>query len=96
MLVGRGLPFGRATGLGVRITEETVARSFVVEPRGLTSLRDISLPNLTQYRLPKLSGRVARQGFKFVEKSKYAINTPLEVLSIPGKAARLRKLGLIR
>jgi hypothetical protein len=29
--------------------------------------------------MPKASGRVAREGFTFVEKSKFAINTPGEV-----------------
>jgi hypothetical protein len=76
--LGGGLPFGRATSLGVGITEHTAARSFVVIPKGYTRMSDVAIPSLFQYRQPKFGGKIHRLGFKFVEKSKFAINTPGE------------------
>ncbi len=89
--VGKGLPFGRATRLGVNVTEYTTARSFSVKPSGFTRMSDVALPKLTQYRKPKRFGKVERQGFSFVEKSKYAINTPTEKAQL--KAGRLSVFG---
>jgi len=65
--VATGLPRGLAKKVGKGITDETIARTFRLTPRGQKFTRDIPLPKLDQYRLPK--GR---------EKSKYAISTPTE------------------
>jgi len=81
------LPFGRATSLGKAFTSQSIARSFVVAPRGFTSMQDIALPKLDQYRVPVARGKVAREGFTFVEKSRFAIDSPLEKQQL--KAGRM-------
>jgi hypothetical protein len=87
VLIGSGLSFGRATRLGVAFTGQNIQRSFVVKESGFTTMSDVPLPSLYQYRVPKFGGQVAREGFKFVEKNKYAIDTSLEKQQL--KAGRL-------
>jgi len=74
-----GVPKNIAVAIGKRFTGETTARSFKIKQVGFTSKQDIGRVDLTQYRQPKFSGKVAREGFTFVEKSKFAIDTPGEV-----------------
>lgn len=89
-----GVPKNIAIKVGSRFVGETPARSFKIVKVGLTRKRDIPLDfRSEQFRKPVPFGRVAREGFKFVEKSKFAIDTIGEKEGIPGKAKRLRKLG---
>jgi hypothetical protein len=74
-----GLPRNLALAVGKSFTGKTTARSFTIKQIGLTSKRDIGGVDLLQYRTPKVSGRVSREGFTFVEKARFAINTPGEV-----------------
>jgi hypothetical protein len=73
--IGDKLPFNLATGIGKKFTAETTARSFVVVPEGFTNIQDVGGINLGQYRTPKFGRQVEREGFKFVEKSQFAIDT---------------------
>jgi len=73
-----GVPKNIALAIGRGFTERTTARSFTIKPMGYTTKTDIGQINLSQYRSPKLGGRVFREGFTFVEKSRFAINTPTE------------------
>jgi hypothetical protein len=95
-LVGKELPKGRAMQLGARITALTAARTFKIEPTGEpTRLRDISF---------RLSSAMFRPGIKkglpdfgrFVERTKFAINAPIEKQEIPGRAAQLRRMGFFK
>jgi hypothetical protein len=89
-----GVPKNIAIKVGSRFVGKTPARSFKIVKVGLTRKRDIPLDfRSEQFRKPVPFGRVAREGFKFVEKSKFAIDTIGEKEGIPGKAKRLRKLG---
>ena len=89
VLIGKKLPFGRATLLGKKVTAETVARSFVLQKTGVTRLPDITPPSLDQYRLPKYGGKVEKEGYTFVEKSRFAIDTAREKAEL--KAAKMLK-----
>jgi len=74
-----GVPRNLAVAIGKKFTGETTARSFKIQQVGFTQKADIGNQNLLQYRSPKIGGRVSREGFTFVEKSRFAIDTPGEV-----------------
>ena len=90
--VASNLPKNLALRVGKSFTGKTIARSFVIKPEGVTTLLDIPTPNLKQYRTPKVGGKVFKEGFKLVEKSKYAIDTALEKATL--KAARKKTKAL--
>ena len=90
-LLGIGLPKGRALKLGSAYTREQTARSFKIKEVGLTRRKDVPLPRLTQFRKPKSGGRVAREGFTYVEKSKFAIDSPTELKEITYKGLLSKK-----
>ncbi len=84
------VPKGVALSIGKSFTGRTTARSFKIKETGLlTRQKDVALPGLFQYRSPKLGGRVSKEGFTFVEKSKYAIDTLSEASEL--KSARRAK-----
>lgn len=83
------VPKNLALSIGKSFTGRTTARSFKIKEAGLTRQKDVALPNLFQYRSPKIGGRVSKEGFTFVEKSKYAINTLSEASEL--KTARRAK-----
>lgn len=87
-----GVPFNLATGIGRKFTAETTARSFVVKPEGFTTRLDVAPINLNQYREPKIGRQVEREGFKFVEKSRFAIDTIGEIRGL--KAGKLKRITL--
>lgn len=74
-----GVPKNLAVAIGKSFTGKTTARSFTIKQVGLTDRQDVGLSDLFEYRQPKFGGKVAREGFTFVEKSMFAINTPGEV-----------------
>jgi len=92
--VGERLPRGRALALGAKITAETAARSFRIIPRGFTARRDIPF-KLGQMFRPAIRKGKPVSGI-IVERTKYAIDAPIEKRQIPGEAKRLRALGLLR
>ena len=84
------VPKGVALSIGKSFTGRTTARSFKIKETGLlTRQKDVALPGLFQYRSPKIGGRVSKEGFTFVEKSKYAIDTLSEASEL--KSARRAK-----
>lgn len=83
------VPKGVALSIGKSFTGRTTARSFKIKEAGFTRQKDVALPGLFQYRSPKLGGRVSKEGFTFVEKSKYAIDTLSEASEL--KSARRAK-----
>jgi hypothetical protein len=83
------VPKNLALSIGKSFTGKTTARSFKIKEAGFTRQKDVALPSLFQYRSPKASGKVAREGFTFVEKSKYAIDTLSEASEL--KTARRAK-----
>jgi hypothetical protein len=89
--IGSNLPRNLALAVGKRFTGETTARSFRIEEAGVTTQSDIALPGLYEYRIPKPRGRVAREGFTFVERSKFAIDTIGEKQQL--KLARQKSLA---
>lgn len=86
-----GLPKNLAVSVGRRFTDATSARSFKVVPVGFTRQRDVGLIDVSKYRSPKLTGRVAREGFTLVEKAKFLIDTPGEFRGITLKGVSSRK-----
>lgn len=91
-----GVPKNVAINVGSRFVGETPARSFKIVKVGLTRKQDVPIrAPMYKFREPVSLGKVSREGFKFVEKSKYAIESPGEKEGIPGKAQRLRRIGLI-
>jgi hypothetical protein len=88
--VASALPRGLAKRVGIKVTDETIARTFRLKPVGQRVTRDIALPSLYQYRLPK--GKSSLRGVDtFVEKSRFAISTPTEKKSLQS-ARRLKKV----
>lgn len=85
-----GVPKNIAIAIGKSFTGKTTARSFKIKEIGFTQKRDIGNQDLTQYRSPKVGGRVGREGFTFVEKSKFAIDTIGEIKGL--KAGKLKKI----
>jgi len=85
-----GVPKNLAVAIGKSFTGKTTARSFKIKEIGLTQKSDIGNVDLTQYRSPKIGGRVGREGFTFVEKSRFAIDTPGEVRGL--KFGKLKKI----
>jgi hypothetical protein len=88
-----GVPKNLAVAIGRKFTGETTARSFTIKPIGFTSQQDVGRINLFQYRRPKFGGQVFREGFTFVEKSKFAIDTIGEKTMLK-EAKRLKKFRL--
>lgn len=87
--IGSRLPKGLAKLTGKSFTDKTIARTFRLTPVGFGRAKDVALPKLDQYRLPK--GRSSLRGpLTFVEKSKFAIDTPSEKSAL--KSARLKKV----
>lgn len=83
-----------ARGLGQLITTQTPARSFFIRPTfgKAKAIREYENANLgEQFRRP--IGKTKLPAQAFVEKSKYAINRPLELLGITrkGQAAKRAK-----
>jgi hypothetical protein len=78
-LLAFNVPKNLAVAIGRRFTGGTTARSFKIKQVGFTSKKDIGLQNLFEYRKPVAFGKVGREGFTFVEKSKFAIDTIGEV-----------------
>jgi hypothetical protein len=87
-----GVPKNIAIAIGKSFTGGSTARSFKISEVGFTNRQDIGGVNLFQYREPKFSGRVAREGFTFVEKSKFAIDTIGEVKGL--KAGKIKTLSI--
>ena len=90
-LLAIGLPKGRALSLGSAYAREQTARSFKIKEVGLTRRKDVPLPRLTQFRKPKRGGKVSMEGFTYVEKSKYAIDSPTELKEITYKGLLSKK-----
>jgi len=87
--VATGLPRGLAKTVGKNITGREISRTFRLTPRGQKFTRDIPLPRLDQYRLPK--GRSSLRGpMTFVEKSRFAIDSPTEKRTL--REARLKRV----
>ena len=89
--IGDDLPKNRAYKLGMMAADETPVRSFRVRPRGVAELKDIKQPNIfKKFRRSKTPKKKI-----WVEKIKYAIDTPGELKGITmkgWKAKRLKKL----
>jgi hypothetical protein len=79
--VGRATTQKRAIGLGKKVVGGNELRSFRVLQQG----KPIKVQEDKQIRKKK------RDPFVFVERSKFAINTPGEVFAIPGASKRQRK-----
>lgn len=90
VVLATGVPKNIATRVGASFAARTPARSFKIKEVGFTEKADVGLVNLSQFRAPKAFGRVAREGFTFVEKSKFAIDTIGEVRGISLKGGRAR------
>lgn len=76
VLLASNLPFGKATKTGAEYTERTIAASFSLKPKGLTTAKDI------KYRLPEMFRPSKRTPGTIVEKSKYRLNYGLEKSTI--------------
>jgi hypothetical protein len=88
-----GVPRNLALSIGSRFAEFTTAKSFKIKQVGFTQQQDIVPTSLGQFRLPKRGKRVAREGYQFVEKNKFAINTIGEIRGLKaGKLFNTRNL----
>jgi hypothetical protein len=82
-ILAKNLPVGKAYNIGARFTKESIARSFTIRPSGYTFEPDIPLEIDTNvFRSPKVGGKVYKEGFTFVEKSKFALDTIREQKSL--------------
>lgn len=88
--IGTKLPENIATLLGARIAKQTSVRTFKLDPAGFVAGKDIGRVSLKQFRAPKGRTKLPR-GRVYVERSKYAIDAPIEKLEIPGATKRKRK-----
>lgn len=87
----RVLPRQRAINLGARIADNTTARTFRIKRRGTTKLSDTGRFPLKD----KFRGRIGKSKLPpkvFVEKSKFAIDSPGERLGIPFNPLRIPRL----
>ena len=87
----RVLPRQRAINLGARIADNTTARTFRIKRKGTTTLSDTGRFPLKD----KFRGRIGKSKLPpkvFVEKSKFAIDSPGERLGIPFNPLRLQRL----
>ena len=85
------LPRQRAINLGARIADNTTARTFRIKRRGTTTLSDTNRFPLKD----KFRGRIGKSKLPpkvFVEKSKFAIDSPGERLGIPFSPIRIPRL----
>ena len=85
------LPRQRAINLGARIADNTTARTFKIKRKGTTTLSDTNRFPLKD----KFRGRVGKSKLPpkvFVEKSKFAIDSPGERLGIPFSPIRIPRL----
>jgi len=81
----------RALRKGIAATDLTPARTFVMQKtKGKVRSSGTKLPSLKKYRSPKGKSRLPTQAY--VEKSKYAIDSPLERLGITAKGIKVLKL----
>lgn len=79
IVLGAGLPIGRATALGVNFARSTLGRSFKTVAVGQTSMQDIGFQTPTEVFRPARSK--ALSGF-LVQKAKYALSSPYERMEI--------------
>ncbi len=87
----RLLPKQRAINLGARVVDNTTARTFRVKRRGTTTLSDTNrFPLKDKFRGVK--GKSKLDPRSFVEKSKFAIDSPGERLGIPFNPLRIPRL----
>lgn len=86
-LVGKNLPINKALSTGAGFTSRDISRSFAIKPSGYTLDKDLTRPvNLFgMFRAPKPGRKVAREGYIFTEKTKYAIDTLLEKKTLQEK-----------
>lgn len=92
-----GVPKNLAKNVGSRFVGETPARSFKIVKVGMTTRKDVPIKMpMYKFREPVSLGSVAKKGYRFVEKTKYAIESPGEKRGIPGKAQALRRAGLLK
>ena len=87
----RVLPKQRAINLGARVADNTTARTFRIKRRGTTTLPDTNRFPLKD----KFRGRIGKSKLPpkvFVEKSKFAIDSPGERLGIPFNPIRIQRL----
>ncbi len=85
------LPRQRAINLGARIADNTTARTFRIKRKGKTTLPDTKRFPLKD----KFRGRIGKSKLPpkvFVEKSKFAIDSPGERLGIPFSPLRIPRL----
>lgn len=81
------LPYNLAVAKGSSFVKTTTARSFGLKQAGLTKIKDIAKQNLEQFRPRKLKSKIPEQ--VFIEKSRFAIDTPTEKQML--KQAKKRK-----
>jgi len=85
------LPEGLAKLAGVRATAGTAARTFKLTPAGKTARLDIPfIPKLTKYRRKKGKSKLPETAF--VEKTRFAIDTPGEKREITMKGIKASKV----
>ncbi len=87
----RTLPRQRAINLGARIADNTTARTFQIKRKGTTTLQDTNRFPLKD----KFRGRIGKSKLPpkvFVEKSRFAIDSPGERLGIPFNPIRIPRL----
>ena len=92
ILVGKNLPKYKAITKGALVTAKDISRSFAIKPSGITLEKDLFAPNikLTQmFRKPVPGRQVAREGYIFTEKTKFAIDDVFEKKTL--KQARKQK-----
>jgi hypothetical protein len=87
----KNLPLGKAFKTGLRIVDETAARTFNLKPSGTTNKKDIGKFNVSRkLRRPKRNSNLPRGSF--VEKARFAIDSPGEKRAITLKGIKSNKL----
>ena len=88
---GKPLPKNRALNRGARIVDNTTARSFKIKRSGTTRLRDDKEFFLRE-KFRGVKGKTKLPRNTFIEKSKFAIDSPGERLGIPFAPSRIPRL----
>lgn len=97
VLVEKGLPYNAALTKGLTVADKYSQRTAILRPRNKSPTKpDTFAPPqslLNQFRQPTLKSKLKAKNkdLVFIEKSRYAINTPDEKRGIPYRAQQLRK-----
>jgi len=89
--IAASLPEGLAKLTGIKATASTAARTFKLTPSGKTTRPDIPfIPSLTKYRRKKGKSKLPETAY--IEKTRFAIDTPGELKEITMKGIKAKKV----